>query len=272
MSKLFPSMRHFSSSDYAFFYEPSDDTYLLVDALEAEFGNIKSRRERCLCLEMGSGSGAVTCSLALLSRGRNQSQCPSPSPAALPSPSEGTGGATIQECPDSTAAFPLFCVAADLNPLAAEATQRTAKSNNLGAWVDCVVTNLFSAFRTCPREVADGSAPSPAEAQGTGVRFDVMIFNPPYVPSTREELEEGGIDAAWAGGEKGMEVTDKFLQQMPTFLERHGFLYLLLEKRNEPETVIEKLKRKNKMLCEKVLARRAKNESLSIWRIHRLPV
>ena len=42
------------------------------------------------------------------------------------------------------------------------------------------------------------------------VEFDVIIFNPPYVVTSKEELSEAqskmSIEASWAGGEYGISV------------------------------------------------------------------
>lgn len=43
-----------------------------------------------------------------------------------------------------------------------------------------------------------------------------------------------GIEAAWAGGERGREVTDKFLPAVPQLLSSNGLFYLVTIAENEP--------------------------------------
>lgn len=49
-------------------------------------------------------------------------------------------------------------------------------------------------------------------------QVDVLVFNPPYVETEDEELDDaqadGTIEKAWAGGESGMKVTNKVLEQV----------------------------------------------------------
>jgi methylase of polypeptide subunit release factors len=75
--------------------------------------------------------------------------------------------------------------------------------------LDPVRTSLFSAF-----------------ASRLEKSIDVILFNPPYVPTDLEEREqaqlEKGISGAWAGGADGMEVTKIFLDQVAVSLEKQS--------------------------------------------------
>jgi release factor glutamine methyltransferase len=49
-------------------------------------------------------------------------------------------------------------------------------------------------------------------------QIDVLIFNPPYVPTEEEEAaiaqSQGEIAGAWAGGFDGMAVTNRLLDEL----------------------------------------------------------
>lgn len=80
---------------------------------------------------------------------------------------------------------------------------------------------------------------------------DVLIFNPPYVPTpeapARPEPGDGyaGADAfdrdgyllslAYAGGRDGMETTDRLLDALPGLLSPRGCAYVLFCAQNKPE-------------------------------------
>eukprot|EP00966_Prymnesium_polylepis_P083579 1935916-Prymnesium_polylepis.1 len=150
-----PNLDHLSSADYEHVYEPSDDTFLLVDALAADAAMLRSRRP-AVCLELGSGSGAVITHLGSL-------------------------------LPPHSAAL----LASDVNPTAAATTRATGAANSLQ--IEVGLMDLLSALRP-----------------GT---IDVLVFNPPYVPTSTEELREAegtrDISAAWAGGVRGREVCER---------------------------------------------------------------
>ena len=81
---------------------------------------------------------------------------------------------------------------------------------------------------------------------------DVLVFNPPYVPT--EQLPEAPLGIAegskttfeedsyllalsYAGGRDGMETTDRLIAALPETLSERGCAYLLLCAQNRPEEV-----------------------------------
>jgi len=58
-----PKLGHLPRSTFEEVYEPSDDTYLMVDVLEAEREQLKALAPS-ICLEIGGGSGCLSAALA----------------------------------------------------------------------------------------------------------------------------------------------------------------------------------------------------------------
>jgi release factor glutamine methyltransferase len=65
-----------------------------------------------------------------------------------------------------------------------------------------------------------------------GGRFDVVLFNPPYLPSST--LEDRTVD----GGKKGSELTSRFLEALPRHVTNGGIALLLLSSQNDPHSII----------------------------------
>jgi release factor glutamine methyltransferase len=51
---------------------------------------------------------------------------------------------------------------------------------------------------------------------GVNTLVDILVWNPPYVPTPSEEVHTAGITQSWAGGIDGREIVDKFLSQQST--------------------------------------------------------
>ncbi|TDH66436.1 hypothetical protein CCR75_007738 [Bremia lactucae] len=166
-------------------YEPAEDTFLFIDALQDEIPSILAL-DPIICLEIGCGSGAVFVYLAT----------------------------QLQK----VGTHVLF-LATDINQLAAKVAQRTAKKNGTVAF-DLVHTDLLRCFE--PR------------IHG---QVDLLLFNPPYVPTPSEEVGSTGIEAAWAGGHDGREVIDRLLPKLLDVLSPRGVLYMVAVKENKLEEI-----------------------------------
>ncbi len=48
--------------------------------------------------------------------------------------------------------------------------------------------------------------------------IDILVFNPPYVPTEDDEIFSSGIEASWAGGKRGRRIIDKFIPVVKVFI------------------------------------------------------
>jgi release factor glutamine methyltransferase len=142
-------------------------------------------------------------------------------------------------------------LASDVNRWALLATAATASANSRR--VSTVQADLLSAFRP-------GS-------------IDVLIFNPPYVPTPDEELAEAertaNISAAWAGGDRGRRVIDRLLPTLGAALAPCGIFYLLGVAENDPTEIAELLRDQHGFNSRLIAERRAQNERLFVMAFER---
>jgi release factor glutamine methyltransferase len=98
-------------------------------------------------------------------------------------------------------------VAIDLNPFAIRCAQQNAKLNCVKGIVGFLQSDLFTALEA-------------------NTKFDLILFNAPYLPS---EESEGStwIGRSWAGGVKGREVVDRFIAEVPSYLMPLGRVQLM---------------------------------------------
>ncbi len=66
-------------------------------------------------------------------------------------------------------------------------------------------------------------------------KFDAIIFNPPYLPTSKEEKLSDAENLAYDGGEDGRKTLDKFLNEFEKFLEPKGILLLVQSSLNNLE-------------------------------------
>ncbi|KAH7590941.1 eRF1 methyltransferase catalytic subunit MTQ2 [Nakaseomyces glabratus] len=211
--------------DYEKVYEPSEDSFLLLDILEKERQYLADRFSKSLNVvcEIGVGSGIVTTFM-------------------------------MQNTIPSAGHLNLY-YAIDVNPWALESTLTTADINNCKkSYLEPVQADLTSSFRT--REI------------------DLLIFNPPYVPAEDvptipEETDDQDkwLDLALLGGEDGMDVTNKVLDNLEAILSLSGVAYILFCARNKPEEIA---KRMEQIWDIKLIEqRKAGWEILSVYRFQK---
>lgn len=95
-------------------------------------------------------------------------------------------------------------------------------------------------------------------------QVDVLIFNPPYVPTEELPAQDSGrlasggqgaltasarfdrdsylLSLSYAGGKDGMEITDRLIEALPGALSRRGCAYILLCAGNKPDEVKARIK------------------------------
>lgn len=203
-----PYQTHINQADFDHVYEPAEDSFLLIDALEKDLEYLK-KTQPLFCIEVGSGSGIVITALGM----------------ALPQ---------------------ALCFSTDINFKACLMSQSTSVRNNVA--LECINMDLISSF--------------------VDNKFDVIIFNPPYVVTESAECHGRDITASWAGGVKGREVTDRLLDLVPKKLTDSGVFYLLLIEDNIPNEVIE-IMSQHGFTSENIIARKVRNESQMVLKFSR---
>lgn len=97
---------------------------------------------------------------------------------------------------------------------------------------------------------------------------NVLLFNPPYVPTDPSELRSDGIERSWAGGLRGREVLDRLMADVDSAMAADGVWYCVLLKENDPDEVCDVMRRQG---WESVTVKRRKagREELQIVRFYR---
>lgn len=97
-------------------------------------------------------------------------------------------------------------------------------------------------------------------------KFDLIAFNPPYLP---EDLrEDGESKLITTGGEKGDEITLRFLEDAGRFLNPNGEILLLVSNLTSLKRIEAMIKKKGYMK-EVVSSQKLFYEELFVWRIWR---
>ena len=229
-------------------YEPAEDSYLLLDTLS-------SASETCFLKQQFGQSGTQI---------RNT---PNPSPIVL---EIGTGSGVILAfvTANAEAIFgrpDVLALGTDVNRFACQATRQTVLQTCEGSTRDIPLglhrNSSESTGLLLATLVADLASPI------RDGMVDILIFNPPYVPSAGvPEIQGDDLDLepspaivksriesfehdsrllafSYEGGLDGMEVTNRLLDQLPHVLNSdRGVAYILLCQQNRPEEVMQRIR------------------------------
>jgi release factor glutamine methyltransferase len=127
-------------------------------------------------------------------------------------------------------------LAVDVNPYAVRCAKQNASSNKVLKKMAFLRGDLFTPFSAT-------------------AKFDVILFNAPYLPSEVGE-GESWLERAWAGGPTGRQIIDRFIAQAPEHLERAGEILLMQSNlANAEETVgrLQALKLEVEIIAQKKL-------------------
>jgi release factor glutamine methyltransferase len=117
----------------------------------------------------------------------------------------------------------------DINPLAIATGKINAQLNSLDEFISFLEGDLFSPLQS-------------------GMKFDIIIFNPPYLPQEPDIIIAGNqqpIDHAWNGGEKGLEILSRFLRDAIEFLKFQGDLMFISSSLADQDELFKNLKKYN---------------------------
>ncbi|KAI5958377.1 MTQ2 [Candida theae] len=210
--------------DYDKVYEPSEDSFYLLDCFEQERDYLETKFKKNkvpIITEIGTGSGILTTFLLqhILKDG--------------------------------------IYIATDVNPNACKSVLQTVRNN-------------------CPTQahLVDSSQMDLTSAIRSNI-IDTLIFNPPYVPASEvpdipvTDEDSKWLDLALLGGEDGMIVTWKVLNNLERILSTDGVAYILFCARNNPDKVANEMTDRG-WKVDVVISKKAGWEVLTILRFSRL--
>jgi release factor glutamine methyltransferase len=140
-------------------------------------------------------------------------------------------------------------VCTDINPFAIQLTRRNIERNHhlLKGDIEICHGDLFSVLKNHER-------------------FTVVVFNPPYLPTKKNDKIGGWFDTAIDGGPTGLKITKRFLQGLHKHLQPAGCAYFIFSSLSNRSTLERSLK--NERLSARIIAsHRYDGEDLDVYRV-----
>jgi len=128
-------------------------------------------------------------------------------------------------------------IATDINPHAVKCARLNAKINGVAPKIDVRLGDLFQPIQKTER-------------------FDVIVFNAPYLPTSPCE-QRTWLGRTWAGGPTGRQLIDRFINEAPHYLKRNGKILLVQSSLANIDETLEKFQEaslKAQAIAEKKVA------------------
>ena len=150
----------------------------------------------------------------------------------------GTGTGIVAIFLELLNLFPSQIYASDILQNAIKCAQMNEIRNNIENKINYIHSDLFESF---PNHLKNS--------------FDIIIFNPPYLPSI-ERIEKKSIDYAWDGGIDGLKVLSNFFSQVKLYLnlQKQSYIYYICSSKTNLDELYKLIKErgfKNKVLMNR---------------------
>ena len=217
------------SKDFLNVYVPSEDTFLLIDSLELELDNININ---------SYFNNKEKINTIELGCGNGLVSCSFLS--------------KLNQLINIENNINHYCI--DINKDALNLTKNLLSKYNLNKNTFFLESDLFDSI-------------------DKNITFDIIIFNPPYVTTDDDEykraLKEKDIYAAWAGGKKGSETINKFVDKLKGRINNKSIIFLLLSKENDYNSIINNLMTQYDFKFELLMRKQFKNEKLAVFKFYK---
>jgi len=134
-------------------------------------------------------------------------------------------------------------IATDLNPHAVKCARLNAKINRFAPKIDVRLGDLFQPIQKTEK-------------------FDLIVFNAPYLPSSKRE-QRTWIGRSWAGGPTGRQLIDRFIIEASHYLKRNGKILLVQSSLAKIDETLEKF-RKTSLKAQVIAERKVAFETIAV--------
>lgn len=140
--------------------------------------------------------------------------------------------------------------AVDIEPSVIETAKKNAAGNGVSS-VRFLQSDLFSGLSTSDK-------------------FDWVLFNPPYLPTSKMDKVKGSLNSALDGGPDGLRVVRRFLAEAGLHLAPGGKILMVVSSL-QPKGKLGVLLQKHHFACRSLSSKSFFFEKLEVWELSQTP-